>query len=76
MRGRRPVTPETRTPTASDASRRFVQFLDRVAHREARTSVEHDGAPIAIVPIADPRRRERVEAERDADFAPVQGRVG
>jgi hypothetical protein len=56
------------TPTASDASRRFVQFLDRVARREARTTVEHDGAPIAIVPIADPRRRERVEVERDADF--------
>lgn len=68
--------PERQTVSVAEAGRRFAPLLDRVAGRETRMIVERDGVAVAaIVPIADLRTIDRLEAERDAEFAVLE-RIG
>src|SRR5438105_15465565 len=62
--------PVTQTMKASEAKAQWSQLLNQVSRRERRVLVEKDGKPVAaIISAADLARLERMERQREADFA-------
>jgi prevent-host-death family protein len=60
------------TVDAEEAQQRWTGLLDRVQQSKDRVIVERDGVPVAaIISAADLQRLNRLEAERDRDFAIV-----
>ncbi|MBI4494177.1 MAG: type II toxin-antitoxin system Phd/YefM family antitoxin [Chloroflexi bacterium] len=67
MREREPMT---QTMKASEARQNFSQLLNKVFRRETRVIVEKSGIPVAaIISAQDLERLNRLEQEREKDFA-------
>lgn len=61
-----------RTVDAAEVGRTWGQLLDEVAQSHDRVIVARSGAPVAaIISAADLERFNRLEAERERDFAVV-----
>lgn len=74
MREREPMT--TKTMKATEARQQFSQLLNQVFRRETRVLVEKSGIPVAaIISASDLERLNRLEEERERDFA-VLGEIG
>ncbi len=62
--------PRIQTLKASRARQRWGKLLDQVFRRETRIVVERSGIPVAaIVSAEDLERLNRLESEREKDFA-------
>jgi prevent-host-death family protein len=62
--------PTTQTIEATVAAQELGRLLDRVSRGEARVIVEQSGTPLAaIISTRDLERLDRLEAERQRDFA-------
>lgn len=62
--------PLTQTMKASEARQQFSQLLNKVFRRETRILVQKSGIPVAaIVSAQDLEQLQRLEAERERDFA-------
>lgn len=67
MREREPMT---KTMKATAARQQFSQLLNQVFRRETRVVVEKSGIPVAaIISASDLERLNRLEEEREKDFA-------
>ncbi len=67
MRERRPMT---QTIKASDARQQWSELLNKVFRKETRVIVEKSGIPVAAIISADDLERlNRLEAQRQKDFA-------
>ncbi len=66
--------PLTQTLNVTEARQQFSQLLNQVFRRQARVVVEKNGIPVAaIVSTDDLDELNRLEAERQKDFAVVDG---
>ena len=66
----REMEPTTETVDAAEAGLHWRELLDKVSRGEGRVIVEDNGAPVAaIISAADLEQLNRLEAQRQADFA-------
>lgn len=62
--------PESQVITAAEAREQWGRLLAAVGRQNARILVEEDGVPIAaVISPADLFRLQRLESEREQDFA-------